>query len=152
VHPHIYGFNHKYNSTINAVPLTRLHGTTVNISPLLQFHFWERIHYLKSETSFPPDSKEGLGNIVGVSEHCGHTLTYKVLTANTGHIIYRSLLCPANTDDANLRASMFAGEPDTHHAVVKSRNDFLQPRNMDEYKPATTISPSPVFNPLDGLF
>jgi hypothetical protein len=44
---------------------------------------------------------------------------------------------------------MFAGEPDTHNKVVKSRNDFSQPRNMDEYKPATTISPSPVFNPQD---
>jgi hypothetical protein len=109
----------------------------------------ERIYYLKSENSFPSDSQEGLGNIVGVSEHCGHALTYKVLTADTGHVIYHSLLCPANTDDANLRASMFAGEPDTQNKVVKSRNDFSQPHNMDEYKPATTISPSPVFNPQD---
>jgi hypothetical protein len=71
---------------------------------------------------FPSDSKEGLGNIIGVSEHCGHALTYKVLTANTGHVIYHSLLHPASTDDVNLHASMFAREPDTHNKVVKSRN------------------------------
>jgi hypothetical protein len=44
---------------------------------------------------------------------------------------------------------MFTGEPDTPNEVVKSRNDFSQPCNMDEYKPAVTISPSPVFNPQD---
>jgi hypothetical protein len=72
---------------------------------------------------------------------------YKVLTADTGHVIYRSLLRPVNTDDANLRASMFAGEPDTHNEVVKFRNSTLH--TMDDSKPADTISPSPVFNPQD---
>jgi hypothetical protein len=74
---------------------------------------------------------------------------YKVLTTDTGHVIYRSLLRPANTDDANLRASIFAGEPDTHNEVVKSRNSTLH--SMDESKPADTISPSPVFNPQDRI-
>jgi hypothetical protein len=45
---------------------------------------------------------------------------------------------------------MFAGEPDTHNKVVKSRNDFSQPHNMDdESKLAATTSPSPFFNPQD---
>jgi hypothetical protein len=74
---------------------------------------------------------------------------YKLLTADTGHVIYRSQLRPANTYDVNLCASMLAGEPDTHNKAVKSRNDSSQPRHMDGYKPATTISPSPVFNPQD---
>jgi hypothetical protein len=56
-----------------------------------------------------------------------------------------------NTNDANLRASMVAGEPDTRNEVVnevvKSRNS--PPHIMDESKPADTISPSPVFNPQD---
>jgi hypothetical protein len=73
-----------YNMTIDAVPLTKLLGSTVYISPLLRFHFWECVYYNQSETSFPSDSKEGLGNIVGISEHCGDVLLYKVLTANTG--------------------------------------------------------------------
>jgi hypothetical protein len=52
-----------------------------------------------------------------------------------------------NTDDANLRASMFAGEPDTHNEVVKSRNST--PHTMDESKPVDTTSPSQVLNPQD---
>jgi hypothetical protein len=77
--------------TIDAVPLTKLLGSTVDISPLLRFHFWEHVYYHKSETSFPSDSKEGLRNIVGISEHCRHAITYKVLTEDTRHVIYRSL-------------------------------------------------------------
>jgi hypothetical protein len=42
---------------------------------------------------------------------------------------------------------MFAGEPDTHNEIVKSRGS--PPHTMDESKPADTISPSPVFNPQD---
>jgi hypothetical protein len=96
--------------TMDTVPLTKLLGSTVDISPLFHFHFWERVYYHQSETSFPSDSKEVLGNIVGISEHCSHALMYNVLTADTGHVIYRSLLCPVTTDNANLRASMFVGE------------------------------------------
>jgi hypothetical protein len=43
---------------------------------------------------------------------------------------------------------MFAGEPITHNEVVKSRHNF-PPSDMGEYKPATTLSPSPVLNPQD---
>jgi hypothetical protein len=157
VHPHTYGYclqyvcyllNHMYNMTIDALPLTKLLGSTVDISPLRHFHFWECVYYHQSETYFPSDCKEGLGNILGISEHCGHALTYKALTADTGHVIYRSLLRPVTTADASLRASMFVGESDTHNEILKSRDDFSNV-NMDEYKLADTPLPSPVFNPQD---
>jgi hypothetical protein len=38
---------------------------------------------------------------------------------------------------------MFAGEPVTQNEVIKSRHD------LGEYRPASPISPSPVFNPQD---
>jgi hypothetical protein len=53
-----YLLNHTYNMTIDAVPLTKLLGSTVDISPLLRFHFWEHVYHHQSETSFPSDSKE----------------------------------------------------------------------------------------------
>jgi hypothetical protein len=105
-----YLLSHTYNMTIDAVPLTKLLGSTVDISPLLRFHFWERVYYHQSETSFPSNLKEGLGNKVGISEHCGHALTYKVLTADTGHVIYCSLLRPVTTGDPNLCQHVCRGE------------------------------------------
>ena len=154
--------NHNYNMTIKAVPLTLLNGTTVDISALLRFYFWQPVYYKQSESSFPSDSKEALGNIVGISEHCGHALTYKILTSDTKHIIYRSLVRPATPADANLRASMFDGEEETHNVIdpiIKSKHDY---DIMDESKPADTPTngetaqksyrndiPSPTFNPDD---
>jgi hypothetical protein len=44
---------------------------------------------------------------------------------------------------------MFVGEPDTHKEILKSRDDFSNVKNMDEYKLADTPLPSPVLNPQD---
>jgi hypothetical protein len=44
---------------------------------------------------------------------------------------------------------MFVGKKDTHHEILKSRDDFSNINNMDEYKLADTPIPSPVFNPQD---
>jgi hypothetical protein len=44
---------------------------------------------------------------------------------------------------------MFVGEPDTRIEILKSRNDFSNVKNMDEYKLADTPLPSSVFNPQD---
>jgi hypothetical protein len=44
---------------------------------------------------------------------------------------------------------MFVGEKDTHNKILRSRDDFSNVTNMDEYKLADTPLPSPVFNPQD---
>jgi hypothetical protein len=157
-----YLLNHMYNESLSAVPLTRLTGTTVDISPLLRFYFWQQVLYKKVKNNFPSCTKEALGNIVGISEHCGHALTWKILTSETQHIIYRSLVRPATPDDANLRAGMFYGEDNvpTSDPIIKSRSDCDV--HVDNLKPATlicedieetddgeTLPPSPIFNPED---
>jgi hypothetical protein len=35
--------NHTYNDNINGVPLNHLTGTTIDISVLLRFHFWQKM-------------------------------------------------------------------------------------------------------------
>jgi hypothetical protein len=44
---------------------------------------------------------------------------------------------------------MFVGEPDNNNKILKSRNDFSNVKNMDEYRLSDTPLPSPVFNPQD---
>ena len=108
-----------YNTTLQAVPLTRLTGVTVDISVLLRFHFWQPVYFKLSESSFPSESKEALGHVVGISEHCGHALTYKVLSSESDVIIYFSLLCLTTPDDANVHACMSGGESPTHVGPLK---------------------------------
>jgi hypothetical protein len=88
--------------------------STRHISALLRFHFWQPVYFKLSEPSFPSESKEALGHVVGISEHCGHALTYKILSSESDVIIYRSLLRPATSDDGNVRACMSGGETHTH--------------------------------------
>lgn len=115
--------NHTFNSNIKGIPLTHLTGVTVDISPLLRFHFWQKVYFLKEESSFPSQSKEGIGYIVGISEHCGPAMTWKILTADTKKIIYRSQVRPATEMDPNKHLDILLEpeEQESSDSVIKSR-------------------------------
>jgi hypothetical protein len=140
-----------YNNNLNAVPLTCLQGITVGISVLLRFHFWQPVYYKLSEPSFPSESKEALGHVVGISEHCGHALTYKVLSAESDVILYHSLLSPATPDDDKVRACKSGGESLTHNGPLKDRSNLDQSKLASTPNDETTAepTPTPVFKPED---
>ena len=70
--------------------MTRLTSQTVNISPILQFCFLERVYYKKYEMAYPSDTTEGEAWFVGFADHVGSFMTFKLLTIDTKKIIYRS--------------------------------------------------------------
>ena len=103
---------------------------------------------------------ESLGYIVGISEHCGPALTWKILTADMQKVIFRSRVRPCSSEDSNVRADLFGGEEDpipTSDPIIKSRHISAN----GETKQATTphldrtppdppdSSPTPIFNPED---
>ena len=146
--------------SLPGIPLTHLTGVTVDISPLLRFHFWQKVYYMAVDTTFPSDSKENLGHIVGISEHCGPALTWKILTADTKKVIFRSQVRFCSQDDLNLRCEMFGGEDDTplqHDPIIKSRHDSgggeskpIAISNPDVPLPEPDPDPPiPVVNPED---
>jgi hypothetical protein len=93
------------------VPIQVLTGSTNDISPLLQFQWYEPVYYMIDDNHFPSDSRERRGYFVGIAEHVGHAMTFKVLTDDTNKIIFRS----------NIRSAL---DP-------KSRNLRLDPLNDD---------------------
>jgi hypothetical protein len=100
-----YLLNHSYNTTLEAVPLNLLTGITVDISPLLRFHFWQKVYFKREESSFPSESKEAVGHIVGISEHCGHAMTWLILTEDTKKVLRRSQVHPYTEAVLNIPAS-----------------------------------------------
>jgi hypothetical protein len=140
-----------YSTNLNAVPLTCLKGITVDISVLLRFYFWQPVYFKLSVPSFPSESKKALGHVVGISEHCGHVLTFKVLSSESDIIIYHSLLRAATPSDGNVHSCMSGGESSIHTGPIMDRY------TMDKSKPASTptdkadadIPPPPIFNPDD---
>ncbi len=55
--------------------------------------------------------------MVGIAEHVGHTMTYKVLTVDTQKVIYHSNLCSASSSDPNLCVALLGGDTSPHSAT-----------------------------------
>ena len=77
------------------VPMTKRHGTTVDISPYLIFQFYQKVYFLDGEASFP-SSKERAGYWLGVCENVGDLLTFWILTDDTEVVLARSVVRPAD--------------------------------------------------------
>ena len=104
--------NYTYNSNIDGIPIEKLTGRQADISVLLRFHWNQPVYYKAhcSNKNYPSHSSELRGQIVGIADHVGHYLTYRVLTDNTLHIISTSELRPADPTSANKRADLLSGE------------------------------------------
>ena len=100
-----------------------LTGTTPDISPMLQYQFWETVHYKvgTDKPSFSSEPPEKLGRFVGIAETVGHTMTFKVLTDDTQKVIYRSVLRSARHPDHKPPPSDQPKEEATE--VLKSLHD-----------------------------
>ena len=149
--------NHTYNMTTGGVPLTQLTGSTIDISVILRFYFWQKVYYKAVDVDFPSDSPEVVGHSVGISEHCGHALTWKILTVDSQSIIFRSIVRPFSSADPNLRADMIGGEESylNHAPVVKSKHDsdhdsnHISPQNAADQDQDYGEQPNAIFNPED---
>ena len=66
-------------------PLAFSTGNLNDISPMLQFSFWEPVYYLSdpSDRQFPGTSDEKRGHYVGISESIGHSMTFIIVTDDT---------------------------------------------------------------------
>ena len=98
-------------------------GSTPDISPLMQFHWWEPVYYKLHDSDFPSKSPEKCGHFVGFAEHVGHAMIYKILTDDTQKVIWhsnvRSALDPAAP---NLQIEPSDGETPT--PFIRSKSDL----------------------------
>ena len=93
-----------------------------DISPLLHFSFWDPVYYKLDDSDFPSESTKGRGQWVGVAEHVGHAMKYKILTDDTKKVIYRANVWSAHTKlDRNKCVDLLGGEDVT--PIIKSSPD-----------------------------
>ena len=136
---YVFVLNHAYNSTIKNIPLNTAMGSTCDISPLIRFHFWEPIFFNTEDSSFPIDSPEERGQFVGISEHFGHDMNFKILNVSTNEIINRSNIRSVN-DSKNLNLRAY---PVTSPEVIKSLREHKFKTKDPYYKHASSCSSSP---------
>ena len=85
-------------------PLELMTGSTPDISAIIMYQFWEPVYCKTDNASFPSDSTEKLGRFVGIAEHVGHALTFKILTDDTKKVIFHSRIRSAlKPNEKNLR-------------------------------------------------
>jgi hypothetical protein len=121
--------SHLANKNLDGLtPLAKLNGVTPDISAFLNFRFYDPVLFA-SENRWPSESHERSGRWVGVAPNAGDALTYKILTDDTGEIIYRSAV-RSREDDVNpntrVTSESFVESPDKGRNIVKSR-DFALP-------------------------
>ena len=103
--------NHTACKAINwQIPMKVLTGSTPDISPILRFSFYQPVYYAVNEPSFPSDSREARGRFVGIAEHVGHAMTFRVLTDDTNKVIDRSLVRAVDPAAINKRADPVSDE------------------------------------------
>ena len=107
----------------NMVPLTALTGQTTDVSAALCFTFWEPVYYKVDENAFPSTSREEIGRFVGIYEHCGHAMTFKILKMDTLKVIICSNICRADDNmSKNWRVESLDGE-NKPPIIIKSKGD-----------------------------
>jgi hypothetical protein len=144
--------NHTYNATIEKVPLHAATGSTVDISALLRFSWYQVVYYRIDESAFPSESREGRGRFVGVEENCGHAMTFKILTDDTQKVISRSGVRCANEPLApNLRLDPIDEEntPQIVKSLKKDDNRESEIINENPTEDGQHTTNMPTFNPTD---
>jgi hypothetical protein len=136
--------NHLSSPTLGgATPLTALTGQLYDISVFLQFHFWEPVYFKTRDNNFPSSSGERLGWWVGIHEHCGDALTYKVLAQDTMKLIPVSTIRSAAKDGAhNLRLDTAGGEILDPRPIVFIKDRHGDTGDPDGFKSTPGFDPS----------
>ena len=100
----VYLLNHTAVESLSwRTPIEACFGDTPDISPLLQFTFYEPVYFLDQDTRFP-ETGERLGRFVGITENHGDALTYWILTPDN-QLLARSVVRTATGNEPNQWAS-----------------------------------------------
>jgi len=127
-------------------PTEWLLGYTPDSSVFLQFRFYEPVYYALYGGKLPQDSTEAMGRFVGIAQHVGHAITFKVLTEED-KVIQRSVVRSANNDGAfmNLRADEAAHGKVVAKDGLRTRDPILHSRRGRQVaagSPLPTLDPS----------
>jgi Reverse transcriptase (RNA-dependent DNA polymerase) len=114
-------------------------GVTPDISPWLQFTFWQPILFLDNENSWP-SSKERSGYWLGVAENIGDFLTYWIFDDQSKQVLARSVVRPYNKNKRvkwdPILASHKIQQTAQHGGDIKPHKDIIQQNLsnlMDDY-------------------
>ena len=109
-------------------------GVTPDISPWLQFTFWQPILYLDNENTWPA-SKERSGYWLGVADNIGDLLTYWIFDDQSHQVLARSVVRPfRNNRRVKWDPALCPTRPHVtaqHGGDIKPPGDFIAEKLRD---------------------
>ena len=118
--------NHSSDLTLNnRQPIFVATGKIRDIfSAMMYFQWLEPVFVKLDDSYFPSESPEILCYWVGIAEHVGHLMIFKVWNKQTNKILYRSTICTAlDPKTRNLHANPLADDGLVHHDFVQWLHD-----------------------------
>ena len=146
-----YILNHIACGALNgSIPLLVLYGITPDISIMLLYTFYQPVLYSAHDQHFQSECEEKAAFWVEFREHCGDTMTHKLLDKITQKIIYRSAVRPFTKSNPNNRLTEDGREASTSKqpssnvptVFIRSRQDDADPshiKHMPEFDPDDLI-------------
>ena len=123
----VYILNHLSSASLNQrTPIEVATGQQPDISAILAFYWFQPVYYRSTKVSYPSNSQERSGRIVGFAEHRGDALTFLIMDDITKQVIPRSELRAHDPIHPNLRTAAFdnpnlvGGEPPEFKPIVSS--------------------------------
>jgi hypothetical protein len=121
------------DETLNwKTPKSIRNGTQTDISPYIQFQFWEPVTYLDTEEKFP-STKEKLGRWVGVAHNVGDFFCWKIYDEITETIIERSVV------SSRLRVNNKAAEAEFRQIVGIEDESSQSSESSVEFSPNAMV-------------
>ena len=119
-------------NTNGAIPEQLVTGEIVDVSPYLEYHFWEEVFCEDIKSG-----KEHLGRWCGPCHKRGNILTYWILLNDTGQLVARSNVCHAKDP---LFPNRHARPPPEQHPLLETVLDqFDEPISLPTFSPEELI-------------
>jgi hypothetical protein len=101
----VYILNRLSSPTLNQkTPLEVATGQQPDISAILAFHWYQPVYFCSTKPTYPSQTQERSGRIVGIATHQGDALTFLIMDKITHRVVPRSELRPYDPLLPNLRA------------------------------------------------
>jgi hypothetical protein len=129
-------FNHLASSALGwKTPMQALTGQTLDISKFLHFSFYEPVYYHSYSDTYPSASNEEQGWGVGVGNHVGDELTYKILTQKQQVIYWSAIQSAMDPTKRNQHPSPLGEETVSNYLgdkiFIRSKTDLFESSTED---------------------
>ena len=137
-----YTLSHAFDLTLpgKKSPMMYISNAHYDISPLLQYQFWEPVYVLVDSPKFPSESTRVRGHWLGIDETISHQLCFLVYIDSTKSVVSRSEISSAlDPEVANKREDPITINIPHKDSAVKNETYVHSPNCRSEHDAVSSV-------------